>query len=142
MVSRVGPGRGQLVLAGSVVVAVAVIGVAVLLNGAMYSDAVAGDDRPREAVRSAETYERVVAADLHRLVNTTGGADGPPAVPVLRRNVSIYQDRLAASAARSASASLDVRLVRADPPQYTFVFVFDTPELHYRSDVTVAWGAP
>lgn len=137
-----GDGRGQLVLAGSVVLAVAVVGVAVLLNAAMYTDAVATDDRSRDAVASAETYRHVVEADLQRLVDETGGDEGAPAVDVLRTNVTTYRDRVARSAARSASASLDVRLVDASPPTYTFAFSFDAPTLHYRTTVSITAGDP
>ena len=133
--------RGQLVLAGSVALAVAVVGVAVLLNAAMFTDAVTAADRPREATASAETYRQVVEADLARLVDEAGD-DGPPDAEALRRNVSTYRDRMALSAARSASASLDVRLVDASPPTYTFVFTFDTPELRYRTELTVRWRPP
>lgn len=137
-----GDGRGQLVLAGSVVLAVAVVGVAVLLNAAMYTDAVAADDRSGDAVSAAETYRRVVEADLQRLVDETAGGDGAPAVDDLRANVTTYRDRMARSAARSASASMDVRLVDASPPTYTFAFAFDTPTLHYRTTISITAGDP
>ena len=133
--------RGQLVLAGSVAVAVAVVGVAVLLNAAVYTDAAAVDDRPREATAAAERYREVVETDLRRLVNETGG-EGLPSEAALRSNVSTYSDRVARSAARSAEASLDVRLVDAMPPAYTLVMTFDAPSLHYRTTIEVRGGTP
>ena len=131
--------RGQLVLAGSVAIAVVVVGVAVLLNAGTYTDAATVADRPGEATATAERYRQVVEADLRRLVDATGGA-GPPAEAALRRNVSTYGDRIGRSAAASAGASIDLRLVDASPPEYAFVFTFDAPSLHYRTTIEVRGG--
>lgn len=123
--------RGQLLLAGSVAIAVAVLGAAVLLNAAMYTDSVASADTPR-SVAAAERYERTVETDLRRLVADTDN------VGALRRNVTAYDERMALAAARSASASLEVALVDSSPSSYTFSFSFVTPDLDYRTTMTVA----
>lgn len=123
--------RGQLILAGSVAIAVAVLGAAVLLNAAMYTDSMASADRPR-SVAAAERYEQTVENDLRRLVAETDGA------AELRRNVTAYDERIALAAARSASASLEVELVGSSPSSYTFSFSFVTPRLDYRTTMTIA----
>jgi len=125
------PDRGQLLLAGSVVLAVAVLGVAVLLNASMYAGAGMAGEHPAAATESAGQYESLVEADLHRLVNDTADEDA------LRANVTTYADRLARVAARSDGAVLDVRLVSTSPSAYAFEFSYVSPKLTYRTTLSI-----
>lgn len=134
--------RGQLVLAGSVAIAVAILAVGVVLNAGTYAGAVAGNDHTVETVGSARAYERTANAGLERLVTETGDDDAPPTEAALRRNVSTFHEQLALSAARSAGATLGLRLDVVDGNRYVFVYTFDTPDLRYRTTVTVEWGPP
>lgn len=130
------PDRGQLLLAGSVVIAVAVLGVAALLNASMYAGAGTSGTGSTAAVESADRYESVVESDLRRLVNETATEED------LRANVTTYADRLARVASRSDGAVVDVRFVGASPSRYAFEFTYVTPELTYRKTLSIPRPEP
>lgn len=129
--SRRGDDRGQLVLAGSVAIAVVVVAAVVLANGTLFVDATTGDAGAQSATAAAATYHRAATADLERLVDETAGPR------TLEATVSAYGDHLALAAARSSSATVAISLVDGPPGPYTFAFAFVSPDLTYRTTITI-----
>lgn len=133
-------GRGQLVVAGSVVIAVVIVAVAVLTNAALYTEEVASADDSRVEVATAERYQRIAQTDLARVVNeTVGGTERAPEA-ALRRNVSAYAGQLERAAGRSVPTAIQIELAAASPPMYRFTFAYDSPSVHYRANITVRAG--
>lgn len=130
-------GRAQLVVAGSVAVAVVIVAVAVLANAALYTGEVASADQSRGDVAAAERYQRIAQTDLGRLVNETDGGTEEATQAALRNNVSAYAGHLERAAGRSGATSIQLELAAATPPTYRFTFAYDSPSVHYRTTITV-----
>lgn len=129
-------GRGQLVVAGSVAIAVAIVAVAVLSNAALYTEEIASVDQS-EDVAAAERYQRTAQTDLRRLVNATVRGTEETAEAALRRNVSAYAGQLERAAGRSGATAIQIELAAASPPTYRLTFVYESPSVQYQSTITV-----
>ncbi|WP_335999247.1 DUF7261 family protein [Halorientalis halophila] len=84
--------RGQLLLVGSVAIALVIVGVVVMVNGMMFDDSIGARDND-DALADAERTIGMIESDLNALAREVrmdtrdGSGDFAPA---LRRNISLY----------------------------------------------------
>lgn len=106
-----GDDRGQLILVGAVVIAIALVGVVVVLNSVLYTENV-GNREPVSAtqdVRDAQTLVREDIGSLVRRVNDDARYDSPSAVrTAVNESVAEYGTLIGLRLARRAPASLNL----------------------------------
>ena len=120
--------RGQVMLAGAVLIAITLITVVVLLNGAVLAGG--ADGGTGDATEEAQKHRATVEADMTELANHSGGLN--------ETNVNAYSAQYARLHAAGTPASIVVSRVSDTKVR----FVYESPELSYNTEIEVEVDSP
>lgn len=104
--------RGQVLLVGSVVLAITLIAIVTLLNGVAYTEHVGGGDQ--DSYDEAKRVERSVVADLESMSASVGGGSASASQTELEYAADNYELAFGEITAANRPASLTVEFASAD----------------------------
>jgi hypothetical protein len=118
-----------LILVGAVVVALVLVGTAVVFNSVLHTASIAPQSSTL-ASDNARTYEVAATRDLQRLTRSIANGSDSADIDLVRENTTEYARRLSASVARDDAAAVDLtfnrtlstvnaRIVQSDPGKLT-----------------------
>jgi len=133
MVARSSGGdRGQLLATGAVVIAITLIAVVALYNGAVSSGG-ASSRTATDAAASAEIHNKIIKEDMQELTGQIKKLSDDVDAD-LEANVTDYSEQYAKVHAANAPALVTVTVNTAPSNEmYIFIFGYDSPELSYSS---------
>lgn len=128
-----GDDRGQMLATGAVVVAITLIAVVTLFNGAVSSGG-AGSRTAADAAASAEVHNETVASDMQQLTDRFPEAGN---ATEFRGNVQSYNEQYNRIHATRTSAWISVRVIGGNTANPRFRFSYESPELSYSNTFEV-----